>query len=64
VDPPVTILAGSSSETHTVDFLQHLAGQIPNCDYEIVPGTGHFLPMEEPEVVADHIGRIGVGLTG
>ena len=63
VDPPVTILAGGSSETHTVDFLRYLGGQIPNCEYEIIPGTGHFLPMEMPEVVADRIGRIESDLT-
>lgn len=64
VDPPVTILSGGSSDTHTVDFLQHLASQIPNCEYEIVPGTGHFLPMELPEVVAERVGRIASELTG
>ena len=63
VGPPVTILAGDSSETHAVDFLRSLASQIPNCDYEIVPGTGHFLPMEKPDVVADRLKRIGLRLT-
>jgi pimeloyl-ACP methyl ester carboxylesterase len=58
VDAPVTILAGGDSETHSVDFVRHLASQISNCDYEIVPDTGHFLPMEMPETVADRIGRI------
>ncbi|MGZ5385548.1 MAG: alpha/beta fold hydrolase [Acidimicrobiia bacterium] len=58
VDSPVTILAGESSETHTVDFVQLLASQITTCEYEIVPGTGHFLPMEMPEVVAERLGRI------
>lgn len=63
VDSPVTILAGASSETHNLDFVRHLASQIPDCDYEIVPGTGHFLPMEMPEVVVEQIGRIEARLT-
>ena len=64
VVPPVRILAGASSETHTLDFVRHLASQIPACDYEIVPGTGHFLPMEVPEVVVEQIGRMEARLTG
>ena len=64
VAPPVRILAGASSDTHTVDFVRRLASQIPNCEYEIVPGTGHFLPMEMPEVVVEQVGRIDARLTG
>jgi pimeloyl-ACP methyl ester carboxylesterase len=64
VDSPVTILAGSSSDTHTVDFVSHLSSQIPNCEYEIVHGTGHFLPMEMPETVAERIEQLQLGLTG
>ena len=64
VNPPVTILAGAYSDTHTVDLVRQLASQVPNCDYEIVPGTGHFLPMEMPEVVVEQIGRIEARLTG
>jgi pimeloyl-ACP methyl ester carboxylesterase len=64
VDSPVTILAGGESETHTVDFVRHLASQISHCDYEIVPDTGHFLPMEMPETVADRIRRIAADLAG
>ncbi|MEX0789620.1 MAG: hypothetical protein WD178_02490, partial [Actinomycetota bacterium] len=63
VDPPVVVLAGGTSETHPVAFVRRLASQIPQCEYEIVPDTGHFLPMEMPEVVADHIKRIGAWLT-
>jgi pimeloyl-ACP methyl ester carboxylesterase len=64
VNPPVRILAGAFSDTHTSDFVRHLASQIPNCEYEIVPDTGHFLPMETPEIVAERIGRIAAELTG
>jgi pimeloyl-ACP methyl ester carboxylesterase len=27
-------------------------------DVEIVPGVGHFLPEEAPDVVLDHAGRL------
>jgi pimeloyl-ACP methyl ester carboxylesterase len=47
-----------------VDFVSDLSSQIPNCEYEIVPGTGHFLPMEMPETVAERIEQLQLGLTG
>jgi len=63
VGVPVSVLAGESSATHTADFVRYLASQIPHCEFEIVPGTGHFLPMEMPELLANRIGRIGARLT-
>jgi pimeloyl-ACP methyl ester carboxylesterase len=64
VEVQVTVLAGESSDTHTPEFLRYLASQIPNSESDIVPGTGHFLPMELPELVAKRIGGIGARLKG
>jgi lipase len=61
---PVTIVAGGSSDTHPSDFVRLLASRIPNSEYEIVPDTGHFLPMEMPELVADRIERLAARITG
>ena len=58
VGAPVTILAGATSESHPVELVARMAGQMPNCEYEIVAGTGHLLPMEMPGLVADRIERI------
>jgi pimeloyl-ACP methyl ester carboxylesterase len=63
VDPPVTVLAGSASDTHPVAFVERMGSRIRRFEYEIVPDTGHFLPMEMPEVVADRIRRIESDLT-
>jgi pimeloyl-ACP methyl ester carboxylesterase len=64
VGPPVRILAGALSDTHPVEFVRRLSSRFPDCDYEIVAGTGHFLPMEMPEVVVEEIRRMDGRLTG
>jgi pimeloyl-ACP methyl ester carboxylesterase len=55
VECPVVILAGQFSDTHPEVFAAHLAGEFPNGRYRIIPGTGHFLPMERPDLVAGHV---------
>jgi pimeloyl-ACP methyl ester carboxylesterase len=52
---PVLILAGGSSETHPEAFAAHLADLLPEGRYQIIPGAGHFLPMERPDLIARHI---------
>jgi pimeloyl-ACP methyl ester carboxylesterase len=52
ISVPVTILSGEQSDTHTQPFLDALARQFDDPTMIAVPETGHFLPMEEPEVVA------------
>jgi pimeloyl-ACP methyl ester carboxylesterase len=49
---PVTIVSGERSDTHTQPFLDALYRQFDDPTMIAVPDTGHFLPMEEPEVVA------------
>jgi pimeloyl-ACP methyl ester carboxylesterase len=62
LDPPVTILAGANSDTHSLEVVQRLAKRIPRSEYQIIAGAGHFLPMEMPEVVVDSLARIEAGL--
>lgn len=52
---PVLILAGEFSHTHPEPFVQHLAEALPNAGSRIIEGTGHFLPMERPDLVAEQI---------
>ena len=52
---PVLIVAGASSETHPEAFIDHLADLFPDARYRMIPGTGHFLPMERPDLVAGQI---------
>ncbi len=52
---PVLILAGGSSETHPEAFVAHLSDLLPGGRYQVIPGAGHFLPMERPDLIARQI---------
>jgi pimeloyl-ACP methyl ester carboxylesterase len=64
VEVPVHVVAGEFSETHPPEFVRSFASRVPDCEVEIVPGTGHFLPMELPGSMSKRIVRIGGRLTG
>ena len=57
---PVTIVSGENSETHDGAFLAALSHRFANPTMIRIPDSGHFLPMERPEVV----GRIVAGTLG
>jgi len=52
ISVPVTIISGERSDTHTQPFLDALHQQFDNPTMVAIPETGHFLPMERPDVVA------------
>jgi pimeloyl-ACP methyl ester carboxylesterase len=52
ISVPVTIVSGALSYTHTQPLLDALHRQFDNPTMIVVPDTGHFLPMERPDVVA------------
>ncbi len=58
IDIPVLVMAGETSDTITPEFAREQATRFPRAGVEIVSGTGHFLPMEKPAVVADRIRRL------
>ena len=58
IDIPVLILAGEESDTMAPGFARIQAEQFVSAGVEIVPGTGHFLPMEKPDLVAERVSRI------
>jgi pimeloyl-ACP methyl ester carboxylesterase len=63
IDIPVLVMAGENSDTITPDFAREQAARFPKAGVEIVPGTGHFLPMERPDIVAERVRRL-VEVTG
>jgi pimeloyl-ACP methyl ester carboxylesterase len=63
IDIPVLVMAGEESDTVPPDFAREQAAQFPKAGLEIVPGSGHFLPMERPDIVAERIRRL-VEVTG
>jgi pimeloyl-ACP methyl ester carboxylesterase len=55
---PVTMLAGEHSDSHPPDFAGRLASRFPSAELITVPGAGHFIPMERPEVVGRSVTAI------
>lgn len=49
---PVTILYGADTDTFEPGHAEAMALRFRNAIVESVPGTGHFLPMERPELIA------------
>lgn len=58
IEIPVLILAGEMSDTIPADLARLQADQFKSAGLEIVPGAGHFLPMENPNLVAERVGRL------
>lgn len=63
IDIPVLVMVGENSDTVDPDFARRQADQFPRAGVEMVPGTGHFLPMERPDLVAERVRRF-VEVTG
>lgn len=58
IDIPVLVMAGETSDTITPEFARAQAARLPRGGVEIVPGTGHFLPMQKPDLVAERVLRL------
>lgn len=58
IDLPVTILYGHDTDTYPPGHGEALADRFPDAEVRAVPDTGHFLPMEMPEVVAEAVRSI------
>ena len=52
---PVLVLRGEHSDTFTAGAARKFERKAPNGVCRIVEGTGHMLPMQRPEVVAEMI---------
>jgi pimeloyl-ACP methyl ester carboxylesterase len=52
VSCPVLLAAGERSASHPREFLEAMRDRFGDARLEVVPGAGHFLPMERPEAVA------------
>ena len=49
---PVRVVAGRDSDSHPAEFAAEQADRLPVATLEIVEGSGHFLPMEQPARLA------------
>lgn len=58
IEIPSLVMAGADSDTITPEYARQQASRIRRAGVEIVPDTGHFLPMENPTLVADRVRRL------
>lgn len=52
---PVILLAGAETTAPVADVLQEQADRMGDATLRAVPGHGHFLPMERPDLVRDAV---------
>ncbi|WP_329565598.1 alpha/beta fold hydrolase [Kitasatospora sp. NBC_01266] len=63
IKAPVLVLAGEHDRVEPVPVLrQHLLPHLPHARLEIVPGSGHLLPLEAPAAVATALTEFTAGL--
>lgn len=58
IEIPALVLCGEDSDTISPDLARSQAERLGSAGVEVVPDTGHFLPMERPDVVADRVRRL------
>jgi pimeloyl-ACP methyl ester carboxylesterase len=52
---PVTVACGATSDTYDVALVDVLVERLPRARSEVVPGVGHFGPLEDPALLARSI---------
>ena len=52
IDIPVHVVAGEASNTHPAEFVDVMVEAFAEAESTIIPGTGHFVPMEKPGALA------------
>ncbi len=58
VEVPVLVLSGAETDTIKPDLARAQAAQFVRGGFEVVPDAGHFLPMENPALVAQRVERM------
>jgi pimeloyl-ACP methyl ester carboxylesterase len=56
IDVPVLVVAGQHDQVEPVEILRsHVLTQIPHAQLEIIPDSGHLIPLEQPDQLGNHI---------
>jgi pimeloyl-ACP methyl ester carboxylesterase len=58
IAPPASIVAGTASDSHPREWVETMAQQFGNGRAVFVEGATHFLPMEDPALVARLVGAV------
>ena len=54
---PTLVLWGASDGIVTPSYGAHYAKLIPGSRFQVIPDAGHHPEIEQPEILADHVGR-------
>lgn len=49
---PVSVIAAEEDLTSTPEEMRVVAKSVPGAEFHLLPGTGHYAPLEQPEAVA------------
>ncbi|MCK5793926.1 MAG: alpha/beta hydrolase [Anaerolineales bacterium] len=55
VQIPTKVLVGDEDKMTPLRYAEELAAGIKGADLEVIPGSGHMLPLEQPDVVARRV---------
>lgn len=58
---PVLLVAGAGSDTYPAPFLDAVGRRFADARVAVVPGAGHFAPMEQPGAVAELLDSVSPG---
>jgi pimeloyl-ACP methyl ester carboxylesterase len=58
---PVLLVGGADSDSHPAPFLDAIRRRFASARLEVVPGVGHFVPMEQPGAVAGLLDSLSPG---
>ena len=62
IETPSLIMAGSASDSFPAEKAEQVAALFPRAGFEVVEGANHFLPMEDPGLLARRIERLAAGV--
>jgi pimeloyl-ACP methyl ester carboxylesterase len=56
IDVPVLVLAGEHDRVEPVELMQsHVIAEIDGAQLDVIPGSGHLIPLERPRQLSDRI---------
>ncbi|MGB8477240.1 MAG: alpha/beta fold hydrolase [Acidobacteriaceae bacterium] len=56
INVPVCVIAGGEDQSSTPPEMQVIADEVPDAEFHLVEGAGHYAPLEQPQTFASLIG--------
>jgi pimeloyl-ACP methyl ester carboxylesterase len=56
INGPVLVLAGAHDRVEPVELMpNHVIAEIDGAQLDVIPGSGHLIPLERTQELSDHI---------